>query len=228
VQPLYFSKTLIAAVTNAIALSQTPAGAGNLTINGGSATGGIATLDTSRQVLFTFAGNETGHNLTVYGTGEGGVSLQETVAGTASTAATTQSFKTITRIAISAAAAGAIQVGTNGVGNSAWHIVNWHVAPINLSLACIVTGTINYTIQHTYDDPTGTYPNPAAATSGYQTTAAGPLIAFPTAFNHPTLVAQTVTLDGFYSNPIAALRLLINSGTGSVQVIALQGDIAGG
>ena len=227
--PHYISKTLTAASDNAISLSQTPAGAGNMLINGASATAGVATLDTQRQVILTFAADETGHTFVVYGTSEGTDLLQETIAGTtAGVVATTQNFKTVTRISISAAATGAIKAGTNGIGATRWHAVNWHVTPINIALAVNVTGTINYTVQYTVEDPGGTYPNPASVTQGYQTTPAGPLIAFPTAFNHQTLAAQTATLDGSLQTPIAALRLLVNSGTGTAQLVYQQAELAGG
>ena len=44
-QPRYVSKTLASASTTAICASQTPLAGGNMTINGGSASGGVATLE---------------------------------------------------------------------------------------------------------------------------------------------------------------------------------------
>lgn len=228
-QTRYISKVLAAASTTAISASQTPGGAGNLLINGGSASGGVATLDTQRIVLLTFAADETGHTFVVYGTNEGGQTIQESVAGAAATAVTTQNFKTVTRISISAAATGAITVGTNGVGASDWQIVSADLSPVNLAIGITVSGTVNFTLQYTYDDPSGTYPNPAAVTtSGYvNANRNNQLTQFPTAWNLTALASKAVATDSSIAFPIAAYRLLINSGTGSAQAIVLQAGIAG-
>jgi len=193
------TKQLTAASANCVCLSQTPLAAGNLTINGSAATAGVATLDTQRRVLFTFAADETGHTFVVYGTKQGGSAIQETVAGTtAGTVATVQDFLTITRISISVAATGALTVGTNTVGATDWQSVDTMREPINVGAQIVTAGTVNYTVQYTNQNfnalPTGTY---------------------PVAFNHPTLVGQTTSQAGSFTTPIAGFRVLINSGTGS-------------
>lgn len=228
-QPRYLSKVLAAASATAISASQTPLGAGNLLINGGSASGGVATLDTQRIVLLTFAADETGHTFVVYGTSEGGQVIQESVAGAAATAVTTQNFKTITRISISAASAGAITVGTNGVGATDWQIVSSDLSPVNLGIGVTVSGTVNFTLQYTYDDPSGTYPNPATVTtSGYVNASRGNQITqFPTAWNLTALASKAVATDSSITFPITAYRLVINSGAGTAQAIVLPAGISG-
>lgn len=229
-QPRYVTKTLASASTTAVCASQTPSGAGNLTINGGSASGGVATLDTQRIVLFTFAADETGHTFVVYGTDDNGASIQETVAGTATTAVTTQSFKTVTRISISTAATGAMTVGTNGVGATPWQIINWNANPINLGIGVLVSGTVDFTWQYTFEDPSGTFPYPLTATSGYINTAQPQhaITKFPTAFNLTALAAKSANTDSSITTPIAAWRLQINSGTGSATACVIQSGIQGG
>lgn len=143
---------LAAASANKISLSQTPLGAGNLLINGAAASGGVATLDAARQVLFTFAADETGHNFTITGTNYNGQTQSEVVAGTNTTAVTTLNYKTVTSIAISAASTGALTVGTNGVADSAPFILDRFVAATNITAAVVVSGTINYSVQVSYDD----------------------------------------------------------------------------
>lgn len=228
-KPVYLSKVLAAASTTAICASQTPSGAGNLTINGGSASGGVATLDTQRIVLFTFAADETGHTFVVYGTDDNGTTIQESVAGNSTTATTTQNFKTVTRISISAAATGAITVGTNGVGASPWQIISSDMTPSNLGIGCTVSGTVNFTWQYTFDDPSGTFPNPAAVTtSGYANASkGGALTQFPTAWSLSALTSKSSATDSSMTTPIYAWRLLINSGTGTAQAIVVQSGIAG-
>lgn len=211
-QPRYVSKTLTAASANNISLSQTPAGAGNMLINGSAATSGVATLDTQRQVLFTFAADESAHTFVIYGTDGEGTSISETVTGTASTAVTLWAYKTVTRISISAAAAGAITVGTNGVGWTAWSPVNVGIGAINLGIAVLVTGTVNYSFQYTLEDVTGTFPNPTGA--------------IPTAFDLTQMSAQTASQSSSIWSPISAWRLTINSGTGTAQAVVVQSGYA--
>lgn len=228
--PRYLSKVLAAASATAICASQTPLAGGNLTINGGSASGGVATLDTQRIVLLTFAASETGRTFVVYGTDDNGVSIQESVAGAAATAVTTQSFKTVTRISIDAASAGAITVGTNGVGATPWQIVSNAISPVNLGIGVTVSGTVDFTWQYTFEDPSGTWPNPATQTTSGYTNQRQPntLTKFPTAWNLTALAAKSANTDSSMTTPIYAWRLQINSGTGTAQAVVVQAGIQGG
>lgn len=212
-QPIYINKILAAASANNISLSQTPLAGGNLLINGAAASGGVATLDTQRRVLLTFAADESARTFVVYGTVQGGGVIQETFAGAAATAVTTQDFKTVTRISIDAASAGAITVGTNGVGSTPWQTINWHVQPTDIGLVGTVSGTVNYTVRYTYDDPSGTYPRPDGS--------------FPVAFNHAIMAALAVNGEGSIQVPVAAIQLQINSGAGTATLGILQAGISG-
>lgn len=101
------------------------------------------------------------------------------------------------------------------VGSSDWQIVNWDISPINLGIAVIATGTVNYSLEYTYEDPSGTYRNPVSGT--------------PTAFPLTALASKTATLEGSITFPIAAWRLTINSVTGgSAQAVVIQAGIQGG
>lgn len=207
------TKTLAGASANVICQSQTPSGTGNLTLNGVSVTGGVATLDTQRRVLFTFAGNETGHNFKVTGTREGGIAISETVVGTtAGTVATNLDFLTVTSVTIDAAATGAIQVGTNGVGSTSWKLPNIHIAPVNIQIACEVTGTVNYSIEYTYDD----YYTPPPF---------GSPTVIPTVFQDGNLTNATANGVTAMNDPVLGWRLTINSGTGSVTATGIQAGI---
>lgn len=210
-QPAYVSKTLAAADVNIIAESQTPAGAEDLTLDGDAVSGGVAILDTQRQVLITQAADETGHTFTVYGTTDSGASISEAVAGSAAASvATTKSFKTVTRVAIDAAATGALQVGTNGVGATPWRNLNLGVSPFNCGIAVIVSGTVNYTVNYTLEDPDSPV-----------------LSAGPTAFAISALSAKTTSIADTILAAISALQLVINSGTGSATLVIDQAGIAG-
>lgn len=210
--PINVSKSLAAASANNIALSQSLGAAGNLTINGSAATAGVATLDTARRVILTSAGNDSGLTWTVTGTNQtGNLIVDKFAGGNIAAAQSNYDFLTITSIAGSAATAAAVTAGTNTVGSTPWIGVNWHSPIINIGIGVQVTGTVNYTVQHTFDDPNN-------LPSG---------VSFPATFNHPSLQSLTASGDGDYIYPIIAMRLLINSGTGTARMVAIQADISG-
>lgn len=74
-RPVLLTKTLAAASVNAIAQSQSLGAAGNVTLNGATASGGLATLDTQRRVLITSAGNDSGISFTVFGATDSGTAI---------------------------------------------------------------------------------------------------------------------------------------------------------
>src|SRR6185437_8220952 len=151
--PIRLSKSLTAASANAIALSQSLASAGNLTLNGASASGGVATLDTQRRVLVTSAGNDSGITFTVTGASESGTPISQTLTGAnAGTAVTTLDFLTVTQVSVSGATASTVTVGTNTVGSTPWKMQAWELASQNLQFSTTVSGTINYSIEVTPDD----------------------------------------------------------------------------
>ena len=106
-----------AASATAVCAAQAVAGAGNATINGASASGGVATFDVARGVNVdsTDAG-DTSQTVTVTGTDYWGQAQTETIALNGTTAvAGLKAFKTITQVAVSAALAGNLTVGSTDV-----------------------------------------------------------------------------------------------------------------
>jgi len=202
------------ASANNIALSQTPGAAGDLLINGALATSGVATLDVPRRVLFTPAGAEATNTTiwTVYGTDWNGNSVSETVNGVnnPSTVATVYDYKTVTRVAVNKAQAGAVTVGTNGVASSRPIFLDTF-APAPTSIQVTVSGTVNYTVRQSLD-------NPNTITGGYTAV---------TWVNHPDtadLVAATTTAQGNYAYLPFVCGIVLNSGTGSVTMTVIQAD----
>jgi hypothetical protein len=192
--PLFLSP--IAAVANGIALSQGPV-TGALTLNGSLASGGVATLDVLRQVIVTSAGNDSGITFTITGTDLNGQVISETIAGGNIAAATSVGYyKTVTRIASSAATASTVTAGTNGVAASPV-LVPSQGAPYNISLYVQVTGTVNYSVQQTFDSPWT--PN-AHAVASWTAVVAG-------------LTSQTANAQATQTQPCTAYRLVINSNT---------------
>ena len=198
-----------AASVNSIAHTQTPGGAGNLTL--------VSTpvvLDFARRVLFTPAGAEATNTTiwTVYGTNRSGAAISEVVNGVnnPTTVGTNQDFLTVSRIAVNKTQAGNIQVGTSGIASTNWVMQNNATTPQNTGIQVVVSGTINYTVEYTYTDP--------------NTLASG---SWPQVFSLATMLSQTATLDGTITTPVWGVRLTQNSFTnpGSATMTVLQSGI---
>ena len=201
---------LATASANAICLSQTPAAAGALTLNGALVVSGVAIMDNPRRVLITAAGNESAKTFTIVGTNYANAPVSEAVTGpNATTAQSVLDYKTVTSITISAAAAGAITVGTSGVGGSKWVVFD-AFAPSLISLQCNVTGTINYTVQTTLNDPN----DPSTPVTPANVT-------WVNSSDTAVVGATANQQSNFMFAPVYA-RILINSGTGSVAATFLQ------
>lgn len=196
-----------AASANNIATSQSP-GAGAITLNGSTVTSGVATLDAARRVIVTSGGNDSGITFTITGTNFAGNPLTETITGgNIAAAATTQDFKTVSSVTHSGTVAGTVTVGTNGVGSSPWFMIDRDQSPTNISIGVTVTGTINFTVEYTYDDPNAPF-------SG----------TFPTVWSISALASKTAATDSTLTAPVFAIRLTQNSFTnpGTASMIAIQ------
>ena len=202
---------LAAASANNIATSQTVTGAANVTLNGALVTGGVAYLDKPRQILITDAGNDSGITFTITGTDRYGAALSQTLTGTnASTVATTVDFLTVTSIKTSGStSASGITVGTNGVAGSSWVRFD-EFCPPSIAIQCNVSGTVNYTVQSTLDDPNSPT-NPVAITN----------VTWIASSDVNVVGASSNVQSNFAYAPIFA-RVLLNSGSGSVAATFVQ------
>lgn len=77
-------------------------------------------------------------------------------------------------------------------------------APFAVGFGVVVTGTVNFTVQHTFDDVQATGVT-------------------PTWFDHSSVAAKTANTDGNYAFPVRAIRLKQNSGSGSCVMTVIQG-----
>jgi hypothetical protein len=190
-----------------IAASQTPAGAGKLTLSGTLVSGGVATLPTPQRILITTT--DTTHTFTITGATASGSVLSEVVTSNGTSVQSALDYATVTSIVISGAATGAVTVGTNGVASTPWVRFD-DFAPAPVSIQCTVSGTVNYTIQQTLDDPnSATNPVlPSAVTWVNTSDTAG--------------VAATGSIQSNYAYVPVFARVLLNSGSGSVTATFLQ------
>jgi hypothetical protein len=107
----------VALAATAVCAAQAVAGAGNATINGTLATSGTATFDYARvfTIVTSNAGNTT-QTVTITGTDYYGQTQTQTLTCNGTTTVTsTKTFKTITRVAVSAALTGNLSVGSGDV-----------------------------------------------------------------------------------------------------------------
>lgn len=200
---------LTAGSANAICLSQTPT-AGELTLNGALVSGGVATMVAPRRVLITTTDDETGVTFLITGTNWAGAVISETLAGVNNTTAySVLDYKTVTSIRISGDAAGALTVGTNGIGGSPWVRLD-DFAPSNVSIQCNVSGTVNYTVQSSLDDPNDPFSAVAPADMTWIST------------SDTDAVGATASLQTNFLFAPKFVRILINSGTGTVTTTILQ------
>jgi hypothetical protein len=203
---------LTAATGNNVALSQTPGGAGNITLNGSLVTAGVAIIGNAQQIKFTTA--DSTHTATITGTSWAGDTISETVAFNGTNVTTVLSYKTITSISVNAALTGALTVGTSGVGYSPWaRMDEW--ADAQISMQFDVTGTVNYTVQSTMDDPNSATEPVLPSAVNWVTT------------NDTNVVGATGSLQSNYLFAPTFIRVLLNSGSGSVTAKIGQANVVG-
>ncbi len=203
-----------------VCLSQTPAAGGiqNLTINGASASGGVATFDFRRQVFFTFAADESARRFVVEGSDLKGNQIVEAVAGAAATAQTVRAFTTVTRVTIDGDSAGAIQVGSGPttIVTTSWFPVDYlQDFKIGLGLN-IPAGTLtpDFTVELTLSNLLAWRGNdPLPVVGSWVGSEFDRVHPDATPVDHDTLVNVTATgvTSGNVAFPIRALRLVSNT-----------------
>jgi hypothetical protein len=84
--------------------------------------------------------------------------------------------------------------------------VDHYVSPFNIALNVQVTGTVNYTVQYTFDN---VFAANYVASSGNWT-------------DHATLTSQTATKDSNIAYPVRGIRLKQSSGSGTTVLTIIQ------
>lgn len=101
------------------------------------------------------------------------------------------------------------QIATKtGVGSSNILVTDTYISPFNVGFGVIATGTVTYTVQHTFDnvlDSTIT----------------------PVWFSHPTIATKTDNQDGNYAFPVAAIKVLVTAGDGTAKMTMIQAGLVG-
>ncbi len=90
--------------------------------------------------------------------------------------------------------------------------LDYYTAASKASIEVLVTGTVNYTVQDTFDD---------VFADGYD-----PSTGNWTSSNDGSLVGATTTQKATYIGEPRAIRVLVNSGTGSIRFTVIQQAIS--
>jgi hypothetical protein len=168
-----YSVVPIALDADGICAAQAIAAAGNATINGALASGGVVALDVPRAVSVVSANaGDTTQTVTISGTDVYGVPMTQTLTlnGT-TTASGAKAFSRVTRVAVSAALAGNLTVGSTDVLGLPYFLrdrgavvkVGWNNA-LAQDAGTLVEG-VSLAPSATTGDVRGTY-RPSGATDG--------------------------------------------------------------
>lgn len=87
-------------------------------------------------------------------------------------------------------------------------LLNFNNSVVGIGFVTQVTGTVNYTVNHTYDDLYDANVSPVWLPHGVA-----------------NMIAATSTQESNYLVPISGVQVVINSGGGSVRLVLLQQGI---
>lgn len=98
---------------------------------------------------------------------------------------------------------------SGGAKNTNPVVLDYWVSPFNIALSVRVTGTVNYTVQYTFDYiDSNTW---VASSANWN--------------DHPSLSNKTGTLDSNLAYPATAVRMVQNSGSGSCVFTVIQAGV---
>ena len=95
-------------------------------------------------------------------------------------------------------------VSQTGVGSSDALVMNTNISPFNVGFGVVASGTVTYSVQHTFDDPA---------------------VGFTTWFSHPSVAAETANAYGNYAFPVTGIKVLVTAGSGTATMNLIQAGI---
>lgn len=204
-RPISFTRSQPAADADSVANEQLLNASGVITLDGVLVSGGVATL-TVPAVLTAFSEASASVNFVVTGTAPGGASQVETLAVTASGTVTgSLSFATVTSIVADAPTSATISLGNGVPGYTSWIPLDIYTPNQVTNISNKVSGTVNYSVEYTNEDP-------------FDTSIQQLAVPHPNA----SLTAATGDETQFTTTLMRAVRLKINSGSGSVRFTCVQ------
>ncbi len=177
-----------------------------------------ATLDSARKITITTTDDQTANHFVVIGYGPGGANpITETITGAnAGVSTSTLYYDSIVSITMedSLDPGEEVSVGTAALGSSAWVQFDRY-AMAGVAIQLTVSGTANWTLQQTLDDP-----NQANLPEGRSTIT--PATVTWVNSSDTAAVAASTTIQTNYMFPPAWARVILNSGTGTVTATFIQ------
>lgn len=214
-KPRAITLTLAAADPNGICESQTPSGAGALTLDGVLVAGGVATMDAPRHLsIDSDNAADTTQVITITGTDRFGNVITEALTLNGTTAVVgTKNFATVTGATISAGTTGAIVVGTADEAESQWIPVNRFADFLTLVCRLVpANAVLTYAVQFTLTP---------LQTDGFQENDAVKVV-------HSTLTGETTNQDGTLQGPVTGIRLAVTGHTSGGVTLQLAQAAANG
>ena len=192
-----------------ICASQTPAAAGDLTIDGALASGGVATLGEQARITIYSGSNVSSRTFTVYGLDKSARQISEAITGpNATTVTSTLNFWRVTRVTISGSAAGAVTVGNSNALETPWVKLNGSQPVKAISVELSSGASLTYEVQ---------WGNRDIADIANNSTNESAIVAFA----DTTLTAKTANAFLVTTTSAPAIRVKITSfvsGTGVLRV----------
>ena len=105
----------------------------------------------------------------------------------------------------------AITVSQTGVGATAPVPMDQYQNPFNVGLGIVVSGSVTYSVQYSFDNPFTQDYDPANATW----------------YNHPDLTSKNSNQSGNFAFAVATIRLNVTAGTGTATLTLLQSGVKG-
>ena len=206
-RPITFTYSQAAADGDSVAAAQLVNASGAITLNGSAVVSGVANFTSSPAYVTITNEKSMTVSFVVTGTKPGGVTTQtETIAFTASGTVTGSiAFATVTGITASAATSATITVGNADIGYTDWIPLDIYTPNQVTNISAKTSGTVDYSVEYTNEDPFD-----RAITQ----------LAVP----HPNASLTTASGDEtqFTTTLMRAVRLRVNSGSGSIRFTIVQ------
>lgn len=204
-RPISFTRSQPAADADSVAAVQLLNASGAITLNGSLAVGGVATLTVPAYVT-AFSEKSATVNFIVTGTAPSGAQQVETLAISASGTVTgALSFATVTRVFADAPTSATISIGNAITGYTGWIPLDIYTPNQVTTISAKTSGTVNYSVEYTNEDP-------------FDTSIQQMAVPHPVA----SLTAASTDQTQFTTTLMRAVRLKINSGSGSVRFTVVQ------
>lgn len=178
--------------------------AGNITVG----LNGYMDFTTPQKISITSNGDDSGATLTVLGTDRYGNDISEDITEPDNTTVTgSTNFRTVYAISSDANAVGTVTIGVDGTCDSQWFPLNVNASTFNVALLGDITGTAEWGVQLTYDDP---FDKDFDEHTAYT-------------IAHNDLSGESADGDGSQTTPCTAVRFQITSHTsGSLNCTVIE------